>query len=187
MKHYIRLLTDRELTDDEMDIWFNSVIKFSPPGVPIYDQDDEFEVEEDEVVGDESLPYVYLVYLTRDLQPSEAEFIVSAWDVRYSGDFEIETSNLYRADADLQNPLELNMDSEVYENIRATAAKFMHNRWVEQQTQSGWRYGLRLSEKNRTHPALRNWDSLEPEYRKIPTMTQREALNFYSKYQHLFI
>jgi hypothetical protein len=186
MKHYIRLLTERELSDDEMDLWFNTVVKFAPPGVAVYDESDEFEVEEDEVEGDEGLDNVYIVYLTRDLQPSEAEFIVTAWEFRYADDFEIEISNLYRADANLQNPFELEIEPEAYENIKQTAAKFVHNRWVDQKIQEGWRYGLRMSTARKTHPALRDWDSLPHAYRKIPVMSERQALDFYTKYRHLF-
>jgi len=187
MQQYIRLLTARDLTDQEMDLWFDTVLKFTPPGVPIYDEDEDLEVEvEDEDIADDGFPYVYVVHLTRHLNKTEAEFIVSAWEMRYGDDFEIEASNLYDPDKDMQHPFEIEMEDDVYENIKETAAKFMHNRWVESKNLDGWRYATRLSIGEKTHPAMRDWDSLHNRYKKYPTMTKTEALDFYTKYKHLF-
>ena len=33
MDHYIRLLTDRELTAQEMELWYQTVEDFAPDGV----------------------------------------------------------------------------------------------------------------------------------------------------------
>lgn len=189
MQHYIRLLTSEELTETQMVSWFNTVMRFAPEGTVVVEEDvtldDMLDVEESDI-GDENFPYVYLVELRRDLIQREAEFIVSAWEMRFDGDFEIETSNLYRADADIQHPFEIEMEDDVYESIKQTAAKFMHNRWVEAKTQEGWRYATRLSLGEKTHPALRDWDNLNHQYRKYPTMTKTEAVAFFTKYKHLF-
>lgn len=187
--HYIRLLTSEELSETQMVSWYNTVMRFAPENTVMADEDDSLddvlEVQEEEV-GDEGFPYVYIVELRRDLIAREAEFIVSAWEMRYEGDFEIETSNLYRADVDNQHPFEIEMEEDVYNNIQEVAAKFLHNRWVEAKTTEGWRYATRLNIQEKTHPALRDWDSLNHQYRKFPTMTKTEALDFYTKYRHLF-
>ena len=187
--HYIRLLTSEELSETQMVSWFNTVMRFAPANTVLADESDELddvlEVEETDI-GDEAFPYVHLVELRRDLLAREAEWIVSAWEMRYDGDFEIETSNLYRADADPQHPFEIEMEDDVYDDIKETAAKFLHNRWVEAKNLEGWRYATRLNINEKTHPALRDWDSLSHQYRKFPTMTKTEALDFYTKYRNLF-
>lgn len=189
--HYIRLVTEEKLDDEMIVEWFNTVLRFSPSGLVIADYEETDDVESEEISVEEEdndggEGYAYDVNLTRDLSESEAQFIVSAWEMRVDGDFEIETSNLYSADANLQHPLELDMDDEVYESAKQKAAKFIHNRWVEEQTDKGWRYGTRFNDAEKVHPALRNWDSLTEEYRRYPTMTKEEVLDFITKYKHLF-
>ena len=175
--HYIRLLTSEELEETQMVSWYNTVMRFAPVNTVMVGEDDSLEdmVEVEEEVGDEGFPYVYIVELARDLIAREAEFIVSAWDMRFEGDYEIEVSNLYRADADIQHPFDIEMEDEVHQDICLEAAKFL-----------GWRYGTRLSIQEKSHPALRDWDNLIESYRKYPTMTKTEALEFYTKYRHLF-
>lgn len=186
--HYIRLLTSDELEETQMVSWYNTVMRFAPVNTVIVDDDDSLEdmLEVEEEVGDEGFPYVYIVELRRDLIAREAEFIVSAWDMRYDNDYEIETSNLYRPDADIQHPFDIEMEDEIHQSIQLEAAKFLHNRWVEAKNLDGWRYGTRLSIQEKSHPAMRDWDNLSEAYRKYPTMTKTEALDFYTKYRHLF-
>lgn len=185
--HYIRLLTTEELSETQMISWYNTVLRFAPPGIVMADDTESDEVVVvDEVEVEDGISNSYDVNLTRDLSENEAEFVVSAWEMRYTDDFEIETSNYYRADADMQHPFEIEMEEDAYSNIKETAAKFIHNRWVESKNLDGWRYGTRLNISEKTHPAMRDWDSLHERYRKYPTMTKTEALNFYTKYKHLF-
>ncbi len=79
--HYIRLLTSDELEETQMVSWYNTVMRFAPVNTVVVNDDDSLddmlEVEEEEV-GDEDFPYVYIVELRRDLIAREAEFIVSA-------------------------------------------------------------------------------------------------------------
>lgn len=200
MNHYIRVLTGTELSDDQMSDWFDTVTKFAPNGTVIVDDkwdDDsdesyEVEVDDDEDYGNPNMPFIYEVSLTRHLTKVEAEFIVAAWEMRYEDDFEIESSNLYstdQVDTDLQHQfdmVEMDVDEETHKNIEEAASKFLHNRWVESQIQEGWRYGLRVNNKERTSPLLRDWDSLDESYKRSRTMSKQEAVDFFTKYKSLF-
>ena len=44
----------------------------------------------------------------------------------------------------------------------------------------GYRYGLKLNLKEKTHPAMRPWDDLPKEYRRLPESSDKELLDFYS-------
>lgn len=190
MQHYIRLMTTDELTQEQMDDWVDAVVQFSPEGVvTLEDAEDDLSGdnvwdEESDITADgvEGFPYVYTIGLARNLQPREAEFIVASWSQRYDGDFEIEISHLYNHEVDQQRPIEVDMDDETLKEVAANAAKMLHNRWVDEKIASGWRYGLKLNESDKTHPALRDWDSLPAEYRKHPTITKREAFALIQKY-----
>lgn len=193
MQHYIRLLTQRELADDTMSLWFETVVKFAPSGIVIVDdsmgdadEDLEVSVDDDADFGDPNFPYIYEAELTRHLQKTEAEFIVSAWEVRFKHDFEIEISNIYDAEADMQHPLDIEIDEEIHGQIEETAAKFNHNRRVEKLVLEGWRYGLHHNTSDKTSPGIRDWDSLDESYRKRSKLDKREALDFYAKYKSLF-
>lgn len=186
--HYIRLLTERELSETQMVSWFNTVVKFAPAGIVMADDEeqDEFMFIDKSEEGD--ISFSYDVHLTRNLTEAEAQWIVSAWEMRFEDDFEIETSNAYRSgDVETwEHPFEIEMEEDTYNNIKEVAAKFIHNRWVESKTLDGWRYATRMNIGEKSHPALRDWDSLHPRYRKYPTITKTECLEFYTKYKHLF-
>ena len=189
MDHYSRLLTDRELTDQEMELWYQTVEDFAPDGVVLDWDDDENQdctEEGDEDCGDEDFEYVYLIELRRHLQDNEAEFVVSAWERRYQDDFEIEISHLYRADSDVQRPFEITIDSDTRSKVLDAASKFIHNRWVDAKTMDGWRYGLDYNEQEKTNPIIRDWDSLPESYRKIPQLTEKELLDFFARNKNLF-
>jgi hypothetical protein len=190
MEHYIRLLTAEELTEEQMELWISTVEDFAPNDTVIsseIDEDQDCTDEDESHCGDPDFPYVYIVLLTRHLESSEAEFVVASWEGRYDGDFEIEISFLYRPDADLQHPFDINIDDESKDEILTAAAKFLHNRWVEAKTIEGWRYGMHYSDEQRTNPSLRNWDDLAPDYRKTPQLSDKELLDFYTQYKYLFV
>ena len=44
----------------------------------------------------------------------------------------------------------------------------------------GYRYGLKMSIEEKTHPAMRPWDDLPETYRRMPETTDKELLDFYS-------
>jgi RyR domain len=48
-----------------------------------------------------------------------------------------------------------------------------HERWVEAMEARGWRYGLRRSERDRTHPNMLPWGLLPQEQRLKDVMSQQ--------------
>ena len=45
----------------------------------------------------------------------------------------------------------------------------------------GYRYGLGMSITEKTHPAMRPWDDLPENYRRMPMMTDKKLLDYYSQ------
>ena len=191
MDHYIRLLTSRELSDNEMEQWYNTVEDFAPDGVVIdWDTDENQECTDldDEDCGDEDFYYVHLIELSRHLTRDEAEFVISVWESRFADDFKIEISHLYNPaqDIDPQQPFDIEIDTDLRSQILDAASKFIHNRWIDAKTIEGWRYGLDHSIKERTSPMMKNWDDLPESYRRVPQLTERELLDFFVKNKHVF-
>jgi len=184
-EHYMRLLTDVELNPKQKHVWYRVVEKFL--GAEYSTQPENFidtlTSQREELEGDEEFPYVYVVYLSDDVDPVIAEQIVSLWSEVYPRDFEIESSAEYDCDDDC----DIEIDDAMHEEIQRRASKFLHNRWVEEQVRQGWRFGLQENNEKMTSPRLRDWDSLREEYRRELAMDRKQAVKFFKSYSHLFV
>lgn len=181
-RHYIRLLTDVDLNDEQQHIWYGIVERFIDNPAP-ENFIDQFNAQREELEGDEEFPYVFVVYLPASAEPKKVENIVNVWGKIYPRDFEIETS----ADYDCEDgSCEVEIDDAMHEEIIGRANKFLHNRWVEDQLHEGWRYGLKLNRAQRVDPKLRDWDSLNEQYRPRLELTREQATKFFKKYPHIF-
>lgn len=185
-EHYMRLLTDVELNPQQKQVWYRVVEKFL--GAEFATQRTNFidalTSQREELEGDEDYPYVYVVYLSDDIDPNLAEQIVMLWDRVYPLDYEIESSAEFSGDCE---DCEIEIDDRMHEEIQRRASKFLHNRWVESQLNSGWRYGMRSSKQDQVSPRLRDWDNLREEYRREIAMDREQATNFFKTYPHLFV
>jgi hypothetical protein len=182
-KHYMRLLTDVELNDKQKHIWYHCVERFL--GADHATQPEEFvdtlTSNRAELEGDDDFPFVYVVYLSDDIDITIAEQIVMVWDEIYPRDYEIESSAEIKDECD-----DIEIDDAMYEEIQQRASKFLHNRWVDDQLQEGWRFGINSSTKDKTSPQIRDWDSLREEYRRELPMDRQQAIDFLKQYPHLF-
>lgn len=185
-EHYIRLLTDIELNSIQKHVWYQAVEKF-------LDEDHSPEPENftnqlassaPEFKSDAEFPYVYIVYLDSKLDIKRAELIVKLWQKIYPRDFEIETSAEYDCET---GECTVEINDAMHEEIQKRASKFLHNRWVEEQISEGWRFGLKKNTMEQVSPRLRDWDSLNEQYRKELDMTREQAVDFFKKYPHFFV
>jgi hypothetical protein len=132
--------------------------------------------------------YLYILPLVRHLTSEEAERIVEGYMRVTEHDFEIETSNVYRANADFGHPFEydIQMDEGSREVLHLDLARHAHNRWIQEKQQAGWRYGLDLNLTERTHPAMRPWDDLPERYRRMPKISDKELMDHYARNKQQF-
>jgi hypothetical protein len=180
----MRLLTDVELNDKQKHVWYSCVEKFL--GADLATQPTEFldtlTSERGELEGDDDFPFVYVVYLSDDVDRTVAEQIVEVWDRIYPRDYEIESSaELDDCDCDVE------IDDALHSEIQRRASKFLHNRWVDDQLHEGWRFAINSSKMQKTSPKIRDWDSLREEYRQELPMDRVQATEFFKKYPHLFV
>ena len=122
-------------------------------------------------------PHTYIVPLTRDMTQEEAAIVVAAWDYKFIPDFNIEMSNMY----DVMQDVELDIDPEVMESATIDLNKWHHNRWLDEMLSEGWHYGLYFSESKKSHPALRDWDSLPESHRRSPQFDNKEIYEWLRK------
>lgn len=164
---YIRLIT-HENDKDLLDM-FRSVVETTGPvnilntvrvsdrmGYP-HDINCQHYTDED--------VHIYEVSLVRNLVESEGEKIVKMWDLIMEEDFIIETSTPYP-----ETTIETEYESKVansFNRLTDKIAKEEHNKWKDKKIKEGWRYALDYSEKDKTHPLLKDWDHLPSEYKKL--------------------
>ncbi len=111
---YIQQRTAKILNSEEIQRWFLTVVMLAPEGV-VATEDNTGSI----VVGIQDNQYLYIVSLVRHLTADEANKIVEGYMRITDHDFEIESSNVYRADADLGHPFEMDiqMAQEVEKGI----------------------------------------------------------------------
>ena len=177
-QHHIILKTQHQLDSETAKDWLGICKRFSPDGVVFSYQHGDHEVAMEYGVSDgDDLPHAYTIPLTRDLTADEAAIVVAAWDYKFIPDFNIEISNMY----DVMQDVELDIDPEVVESATLDLNKWHHNRWRDEMIKEGWHYGLYFSEANKSHPELRDWDSLPESHRRSPIFKDTEILEWLRK------
>lgn len=159
--NHITLTTPDKLDDELLNKWINIVSQLSTTNT-VKDKKVKITHNNDK--------YRYIINLTNHLPTHDISFITTAWEHYYTKNFEITSSDQYTLKDE-----ELNV---LLEKI----SKYLHNRWIDDSISNGWRYGTKYSLKQKTHPALRDWDSLPIEYRKTLPMTPKQAVDFSNKY-----
>lgn len=174
---YILQRTPEILNAGEIRRWYLTVDMLAPDNLIMGDDETN-----DFMLAKQDNEYLYIIPLVRHLTEEEAERIVEGYMRVSEHDFQIETSNVYRAHADFGHPFETDYQIAVEaKNILKDAyARQAHNQWIQAKMQEGFRYGLNMSINEKTHPAMRPWDDLPKEYRKMPETTDKELLDFYS-------
>lgn len=174
---YILQRTPRVLNAKEIRRWYITVDMLAPDNIIMGDDEtNSF------ILASQADEFLYIIPLVRHLTEVEAERIVEGYMGVSEHDFQIETSNVYRANADFGHPFETDYQIAVEaKNVLKDAyARQKHNAWIQEKTNEGFRYGLNYSLKEKTHPAMRPWDDLPLNYRRMPETTDKELLDFYS-------
>jgi hypothetical protein len=181
-QHHIQLTTAEKLDINTAMAWYETVKQYGPENniQPYYSGDLKVAMEYGTREGDD-MPNIYTVPLQRDLTTDETMFIVQAWEYLYKDDFNIEISNQYNANAfgDFENSIEI--DEDIKTQAINDMGKWSHNRWVDAQISEGWRAGNYYSSKEKTHPALKNWDLLPESHRRSPQFTDQDILEWLQK------
>lgn len=169
LDHYIELETDRLLTTIEHDFFKRLVqIVFG----------EKFSHTEIKVTDDKTQ---YVVNLHEAPTEQECETIVEQWGSMYDDDFELSMSADFPEDCS-----ECEFSNEVIEHISYVASKFLHEQWLHEKLNEGWRYGTAISSKDKTHTKLMNWDNLHESLRPSMKLSQESAIQFLQEHPELF-
>lgn len=160
---YIKLKADT-ITPLEAMKWSSVVHKHLPSGVAIASENSTNGLY-DKVTVDGFTEII--IPLSRDILQREFDSINSAWSaLSPSGRYSIEISRTQNEK--LNGTLNgLSIDGDSFNVLSTQLAKKQHERWVREKTSEGWRYGLKLSVEEKTHPLLRPWDQLPDQYKQL--------------------
>ena len=175
---YILQCSTKILDAEQIRRWMLTVEMLGPDNIIMGDDESN-----SFLLASQGNEYLYVIPMVRHLTEDEAERIVEGYMRIAEHDFEIETSNVYRANVDFGHPFEYDIQiaEEAKIVLKDSYARQAHNRWIQEKQNQGFRYGLNMSMKEKTHPAMRPWDDLPENYRLMPESTDKELLDFYSQ------
>jgi len=175
MSSYISLIVPIELSNEQRALWFTTVKNQIPSGLigqtRLYSNKDTKESNffcKKLKTG----KFSYVVPLVRDLDASEIHNVVKQWCHVYpDGDFLIDYSQQQVSSPPSSNSLEQSKINEILD----LWAKSQHTRWMEDAVGKGWKFGVRMSSKEKTHPLIQPWEQL-PTYAREQNLAAVEDL-----------
>lgn len=180
-QHHIQLRTIEKLSYEQAVMWYQIVKEFGPENIVYsYQRNGNDIAMEYGTYEGEDYPNAYVVPLVRDITSDEAAFIVAAWEHVFKQDFNIELTNQYsnmQTDYDTEYDIDEDVKSQVLEDMK----KWNHNRWVDHKINEGWRWGQYYNSKLKTHPSLRDWDTLPESHRRAPEFETKDVIEFLTK------
>ena len=107
--------------------------------------------------------HAHVIPLMRDLQPHEVHEILKAWCEKYpDGDFTLDYSQPTGI-----KPVADAVTSDRWDQILDAWGKRQHGIWMQRHVADGWKYGVMLSTKHKTHPWIQPWESLPTSARQL--------------------
>jgi hypothetical protein len=188
---FIRLLVSEPLDKPVAREWFESTKANLPVGVLSSIQVDKEDTGIQNVFmvhrSMKDGTHQYEIPLSRDLIESEFGVISEAWQALFQGDHEIESSATDIKSA-RQGPADAIVIGETdYAEMCDTLAKHQHERWCRERTQQGWRYGLEMKAKDKTHPMLRPWEQLPDQYKNVDDQLPHLFMNILAQHGYTVV
>ena len=179
---YICFSTNEELADNDIKSWFGAVVEAGPNGIIASaelrpDNQQQRFYRRKSKTGNQ-----YVVVLSRDLTTDEAQQIATYANTCIPViDFDILWSQ-----QPLENPSRAAIKQDFIKAIALEAAKRNHLAWLHQQTNNGWRYGLKFDQKEKTSPMIKDWESLSERYQRIEYQRMSSLLNVLKEMNLIF-
>ena len=175
MRSYIQLIVPRKLDTSIVKMWFDCVHHCLPKGIigsTTIVKDGK--TKESKIYSKvlENKKVSYIIPLVRNLDVSEIHELVQHWNGDYpDGDFIIDYSQHNMAPPAGAKSIG---EKKILQVLDAWAKK-EHHRWMDDSLKQGWKYGMRMSTGQKTHPWLQPWEQL-PENAKQQKMNSVKDL-----------
>jgi hypothetical protein len=157
MASYVRIIVAHKLPKKQSVLWYTTVHNILPSGMISQTQltPDTYSKFYMKRLSDKR--YTYIIPLVRDLNAHEVHEILQAWSKSYPvEDFILD----YSQPVEHNIPVLADISQQNIAQAIESWSKQQHQKWMQDKMQQGWRFGIVLSIKNKTHPWLQPWESL---------------------------
>ena len=175
MISYIQLIVPHKLDTSIVKMWFDCVEHCLPKGmIGSTTIAKDGKTKESKIYSKilENKKICYVIPLVRNLDASEIHELVQHWNSDYKdGDFIVDYSQNNMAPPTGAKSIS---EKKILQVLDAWAKK-EHHRWMDGSLKQGWKYGMRMSTAQKTHPWLQPWEQL-PENAKQQKMNSVKDL-----------
>lgn len=170
---YLRLVTEAPIRKESVKKFYNAVNQYSPEGVlSVYEVADPAGNATTTPLVHRVLEggeHQYEIPLVRNLTANELQKVAENLNVIFNeGNFLLESSTfddeccLYEDEDD-----DVYVEPEITEQLALKFAERMHDKWMHERLNNGWRYGRVRSDESKTHPLLQPWNQLAEQYKTV--------------------
>ena len=162
--HDITLIVKNQLPADEVEAWLDCVEEIGPEGVIAGTSD----FKDDKLVQEEVVEHYnynddewrYIIPLTRNVTQKEGKKIVDEWAEYFPNDFEITSSSNAVSPIDFDQFDVVDVDEYYEREYQKTTTEAVHNKWVLEQIENGWRFGVSYDKDSKISPFIKAWHDL---------------------------
>ncbi len=168
---YLRLVTENVLRNETIRKFYSTVKTNSPENVlgSFDTQDDNGNPANALLLHriNEEQKHEYEIPLHRNLTSDEMYSVVKKLDkVLNEGDFLFESSTV-DLDCCPDEDEEVYMDENTFEMISEKLSAKLHEKWLNERENDGWKYGSNRCDESRTHPLMKPWSQLTENEKNI--------------------
>ncbi len=181
MDHNVALIVEKELDKAQIRAWLSTVREkvagitttVDAGGRPI------------QIVKSQNGDEIrYAIPLSRDLNETEVQSIVSAFASEITSDYRVAAS-MSPMFPKLATDIEVDHDPMIA--LCTGWAKSKHENWMKDKVGLGWRFGPTVCKTSKTHPLLRQWDEIPAQHRRVDTRQAQELLDLLRDSGYLII
>ena len=162
--HDITLIVKNQLPASEIEAWLDCIEEIGPEGVIAGTSD----FKDDKLVQEEVVEHYnynddewrYIIPLTRNVTQKEGKKIVDEWAEYFTNDFEITSSSNAVSPIDFDQFDVVDVDEYYEREYQKTTEEAVHNKWVLEQIESGWRFGVSYNKDSKMSPFIKAWHEL---------------------------
>jgi hypothetical protein len=178
---HVTLITPEALNSQHRLAWFSCVQDHTPDGLITATEIPSHSGKKNStyyVKRTTNQKHAHVIPLVRDLQPHEVHEILKAWCEKYpEGDFLMDYS---QPDSHVSTQDKLQTDR--WDQILDTWGKQQHGAWMARKQQEGWRYGMRMSLADKTHPWMQPWESLPAQARSLNAQGAKDLMHILKQF-----
>lgn len=164
IKHFIKLKTPVAINRESRSLFFNNVKDVVDNKIaPVKSTTEDGEKTETKMFIKNDDGYSYIIPLQQNPTEEQLEDIVNIMtDNMNVGDFTLESSTSVTQDA-----VDSHLDEESFGSMAEQFSRKVHENWLHERMENGWRYGETRDDRQKTHPLVKNWNQLSESEKNV--------------------